>query len=129
MKKHNPKNLWSCPFIKREQTTEKSPNLLEILLYTSASLSQNFIVVASFVLELLSFVFYIYTTFLSSFSENNKNGTHIWKITKLLGNTFEHSDKPQSKFQCRSLIRSWVIRLCFLYIYILYFHALFQKLI
>ena len=40
-----------------------------------------------------------------------KTWTDNWKNNKLLGNTFEHSDKPQSKFQCRSLFRFWVIKL------------------
>ena len=56
-----------------------------------------------------------------------KHEQTIEKITKCLGNTFVHFGKPQSKLQCRT----WVIRLCFIYIYIytLYFYALFQKLI
>ena len=65
--------------------------------------------------------------FLCSFSEINKNGRNDWKITKLLANTFELSDKLQSKFQCLNFICSWVIRLCFLYI--CYNLMLFQKLI
>ena len=65
-----------------EQTIEKLPNFQQILFNTWTSLSQNFNVIASFALELLVFVFYIYTIFLCSFSEINKNGTNNWKITK-----------------------------------------------
>ena len=59
-----------------EQTIEKLPNFQQILFNTWASLSQNFNVVASFAVELFGFVFYIYTIFLCSFSEINKNGTN-----------------------------------------------------
>ena len=117
---HNPKNLWRCPFIKRERTIEKTPNLQQILLNTRTSLSQNLIAVACFVLELLGFVLYIYTIFPCSFTEFNKKGTNSWKIIKLSENTFEHLDKLQSKFQCRSLFRFWVIRLCFWYMYYIF---------
>ena len=46
-----------------EQATEKSPNFQQILLNTRRSFSQNFNDVASFVLELLGFIFYVYTIF------------------------------------------------------------------
>ena len=49
---HNTKNLWKCSFIKREWTIEKAPNFQEIFLNTRTSLSQNFNVIAFFVLEL-----------------------------------------------------------------------------
>ena len=157
-----------------EQTIAKSPNFQQTLLSTRASFSRKFNGVASFVLELLGFdfyictifscyfseiqknktktlkklktfskyfstfglvsvkivlelsglFFYIYTILLCCFSEINKNGTNIWKITKLLGNIYEHSKKPQTKFQFRILFRFWVIRLYFLriyYIFMLYF--------
>ena len=73
-----------------EQTIEKLPNFQQILFNTWASLSQNFNVVASFAVELFGFVFYIYTIFLCSFSEINKNGTNNEKSpnNKLLANTF-----------------------------------------
>ena len=51
--------------IKMEYTIEKSPKF-----------QQKFNDVASFVLELLGFDFYICTIFLCSFSKNNKNGTN-----------------------------------------------------
>ena len=167
-------------FIKMEQTIAKSPNFQQTLLSTRTSFSRKFNDVASFVLELLGFdfyictifscyfseinknktntwkkretfskyfstfglvsvkismsalivlelsglVFYIYTILLCCFSEFNKNGTNNWKITKLLGNIYEHSKKPQTKFQFRSLFRFWVIRLYFLrnyYIFMLCF--------
>ena len=101
--------------IKTGQTIEKSPNFQKVNIWTS--FSQNFNDVASFVLELLGFVFYIYTIFLCSFQKLIKNRTNIWKITKLSANTFEHSDKLQPKLQWCTFIRSWVIRLCFLYMY------------
>ena len=53
--------LWTL--IKMEQATEKSPNFQQILLNTRRSFSQNFNDVASFVLELLGFIFYVYTIF------------------------------------------------------------------
>ena len=46
-----------------EQTTEKSPNFQQILLNTRTNFRQNFNDVASFVLELLGFIFYVYTIF------------------------------------------------------------------
>ena len=69
-----------------------------MLLNTRSSFSQNFNDVATFVLELLGFVFYIYTIFLCSFSEITKNGKNNRKITKLSGNTFEQLGKLQSIF-------------------------------
>ena len=113
--------------IKTEQTIEKSPNFAKVFLNIWTSFSQNFNDVALFLLELLGFVFYIYTIFLCSFQKLIKNRTNNWKITKLSANTFEHSNKLQPKLQWCSFIRSWVIRLCFLYIY--YIFMLFQKLI
>ena len=61
--------------IKTEQTIEKSPNFQKVNIWTS--FSQNFNDVASFVLELLGFVFYIYTIFLCSFQKLIKNRTNI----------------------------------------------------
>ena len=58
--------------------------------------------------------------FLCCFTYFHKNGTNNCKITKLSANTFEHSDKLQSKIQWRSFIRSWVIRLWFLYMYYIF---------
>ena len=95
-------------FIKMEQTIEKSQNFQQMLLNTRPSFSQNFNDVATFVLELLGFVCYIYTIFSCSFSEITKNGTNNWKITKLSGNTFEQLGKLQSIFQWHSFIRSCV---------------------
>ena len=69
--------------IKKEQTVEKSSNFQKTLLNTWTSFSQNFNAVACFVFELLDFVFDIYTIFLCSFSEFNKNGTKNLKNTKL----------------------------------------------
>ena len=63
--------------IKMEKTIEKSANFQQILLNIQTSCSQNFNVVASFVLELLGFLsiyIYIYILLLCSFSEINKNG-------------------------------------------------------
>ena len=51
-RRRNPKNLWWCPIIKREKTTEKLPNFQEIFMNTRSSLRQNFDAVACFVLEL-----------------------------------------------------------------------------
>ena len=45
--------------IKTEQTIDKSPNFLQMLFNIRTSFSQNLNVVASFVLEILGFVFYI----------------------------------------------------------------------
>ena len=102
----------------------KGPNFQQILLIIPASLSQNFNVVALFVVELSGLVFYIYTIFLCCFSKINKNGTNNSAVTKLSANTFGHSDKPQPKVQCCSCICSWVIRLSFIYIYI-YIYTIF----
>ena len=102
----------------------KGPNFQQILLIILASLSQNFNVVALFVVELSGLVFYIYTIFLCCFSKINKNGTNNSAVTKLSANTFGHSDKPQPKVQCCSCICSWVIRLSFIYIYI-YIYTIF----
>ena len=49
----NPKNLWWCPLLKREQTIEKLPNFQEIFRSTRRSPSQNLNAVALFILELL----------------------------------------------------------------------------
>ena len=76
------------------------------------SFSQNFNAVACLILELLSPPPHpppkkkqaMKVSFYKTWTDN-------WKNNKLLGNTFEHSDKPQSKFQCRSLFRFWVIKL------------------
>ena len=104
-----------------EQTFLQLPNFQQILLDTRTSLSQKFNVVASFVLELLGFLLYIYTIFLCYLSETYKNGKNNWKITQLSGNTLEYQTKLQSKFQCRSFICSSVITLCFyIYIYTIY---------
>ena len=43
-----------CPFMELEAITEKEPNFQEILLNIWRSLSQNFNVIALFVLELFS---------------------------------------------------------------------------
>ena len=48
----NPKKLWMCPFKKREQRIQKTPNFLEIFMNTRTSLTQNCNAVACFVLEL-----------------------------------------------------------------------------
>ena len=56
----NQKNLWRCSFIKRERTIEQAPNFQKILLNIQKSLSQNFNVIASFILELLSFIVCVY---------------------------------------------------------------------
>ena len=61
--------------IKTEQTIEKSPNFQKVNIWTS--FCQNFNDIASFVLELLGFVFYIYTIFLCSFQKLIKNRTNI----------------------------------------------------
>ena len=58
----------------------------------------------------------------------DKNGTSNWKIIKLSANTFQHSDKLESKIQWCSFIRSWVIRVGFLDI-LYYFYALYQKIV
>ena len=55
--------------------------------------------------------------FLCCFMDFEKNGTSNWKITKFSANTFEHSEKLQSKLQWRSFFCSWVIGLYFLCIY------------
>ena len=68
--------------MKTEQTIEKSVNFYQTILNTWANFSQNFNVVASFVLQLLGFVFYIYIyiIYLCSFSEINKNEQTIEKL-------------------------------------------------
>ena len=48
----NPKNLWWCPLVKREQTIKKLPNFQEIFRSTRKSLKENLNTVAWFVLEL-----------------------------------------------------------------------------
>ena len=57
------------------ETIEKTPNLKEVIISTRITHNQSFNVLGCFVLELLGFVFYVYTIFLSSFTEFNKNGT------------------------------------------------------
>ena len=109
--------LWTL--IKMEQTIEKSPNFQQTLLNTWASFSQKFNDVAVFILDLLGFDFDICIIFLRSFSKNKK-GTNNWKRAKRSANTFDHSGKPQSKFQCCSFIRCWVIRPCILYVYYIF---------
>ena len=70
--------------MKTEQTIEKSVNFYQTILNTWTNFSQNFNVVASFVLQLLGFVFYIYIyiyiIYLCSFSEINKNEQTIEKL-------------------------------------------------
>ena len=74
--------------MKTEQTIEKSVNFYQTILNTWTNFSQNFNVVASFVLQLLGFVFYIYIyifiyiyiIYLCSFSEINKNKQTIEKL-------------------------------------------------
>ena len=55
--------------IKMEQTIEKSANFQQILLNIQASCSQNFNVVASFVLELLGFLFIYILCFYALFQK------------------------------------------------------------
>ena len=50
--------------MKTEQTIEKSVNFYQTILNTWTNFSQNFNVVASFVLQLLGFVFYIYILYI-----------------------------------------------------------------
>ena len=47
---------------------------------------------------------------LCMYADFDKNGTNNWKNIKLSGTLFEHWDKPQTKVQCCSLFRSWVIQ-------------------
>ena len=91
------------------------------------NLSQNFNAVASFVLELLGFLF-IHFIFLCFFVDFDKNGTNNWKNTKLCESHLDYWDMPQAKFQCLRFFSSWVIRLS-LYKDILYFYVLLQTLI
>ena len=101
--------------IKMEQTIEKSPNFQQILLKTLHKLQSNLPWRSFICSRVVRLCFFIYAIFICYFSEINKNGTNNWQITKLSANAFQHSDELQSKFECCSFIRSWDIRLCFLY--------------
>ena len=76
------------------ETIEKTPNFKEVIISTRTTHNQSFNVLGCFILELLGFNFYVYTIFLCSFTEFNKNGTNNLKNTKLSANTFKHLDKP-----------------------------------
>ena len=108
--------IFLCYFttlIKTEQIIEKTWNFQQILWNTGTNVRQNLNVVASFVFELLAFVFYMYFIFWYSFANFDKNGANHWKVTKLSANNYDYSNIPLSKFQCRSLFCSWVSRLWF----------------
>ena len=64
-----------CPLTKRQQTIEKTPNFEQVITNTRTTHNQSFNVLTRFLLELLDFVFYVYTIFLCSFMELNRNGT------------------------------------------------------
>ena len=65
-----------------EQRIGKTPNFKEVNISTSTTHSQSFKVLGCFVLELLGFIFYVYTIFLCSVTEFIKNVTNNWKTTK-----------------------------------------------
>ena len=69
--------------IKMEQTIKKAPNFGEVIINTRATHNQSFNVLDFFVLVLLGFTFYVYTMFVYSISEFNKNKTNYWNNTKL----------------------------------------------
>ena len=99
-------------------------------LYKSQTIFQCHGLLPSWVIRLSMAAFVYLVIFFCCFTDFDKNGTNNWKVTKLLASTFEHWDKLQPKFQCRSFITFWVIRLCLIYIYI-YMpnnYALFKKL-
>ena len=101
---HNNNNKKNC-FIKCKQTIEKAPNFQEIFLNTRTSLSQNFNVIAFFILELFRHKRHKKAMGASFY----KTWTNNCKSTKLSWNTFQHLERPQSKFQCHSFFHSWVI--------------------
>ena len=65
------------------ETIEKTPNLKKVIISTRTTHNQSFSVLGCFILELLGFVFYVYTIFICFFVEFNKYGTNNWKNTKL----------------------------------------------
>ena len=62
--------------IKMEQTIEKAPRFGEVIINTRGTHNQSFNVLDFFVLVLLGFTFYVYTMFVYSVSEFNKNKTN-----------------------------------------------------
>ena len=109
-KNHNPNNLWRCPFIKHEQTIEKITKCLGNT-FVHFGKPQSKLQCRTWVIRLCFIYIYIYTIFLCSFSEINKNRTNNWKNTKLWGSHHQYLNNPQPKFPCRGHVDSWVIRL------------------
>ena len=64
----------------------------------------KFNVLGCFVPELLGFIFYIYTIFICSFADFDKNGKNNWRNTKLCESHLDYLNNSQPMFECCKLI-------------------------